>query len=147
MAGFNSARGISASILGDLLVHDATGRRTALVVPSLPRLADDPVVAVRCCVAHLLTACLRYARTEVIAAFNVLVAADDRLLATRQLLDLMGYIGFGEPGIIEPVIRRMLDSIHDEVREDGGWMAAFAGLDLGLAHLLTAARDSRCPHP
>ena len=42
MAGFNSARGISASILGDLLIHDATGHRTSLVVPSLPQLAEDP---------------------------------------------------------------------------------------------------------
>ena len=142
MAGFNSARGISASILGDLLIHDATGHRTAQVIPSLPQLAEDPVVAVRCCVAHLLTACLRYARTEVTAAFEMLVAADDRLLATRQVLDLMGYIGLGEPKTIEPVIRRMLHSIHPEVREAGGWMAAFAGLDLGLDHLLTATCGS-----
>ena len=142
MAGFNSARGISASILGDLLIHDATGHRTAQVIPSLPQLAEDPVVAVRCCVAHLLTACLRYARTEVTAAFEMLVAADDRLLATRQVLDLMGYIGLGEPKTIEPVIRCMLHSIHPEVREAGGWMAAFAGLDLGLDHLLTAACGS-----
>jgi hypothetical protein len=142
MAGFNSARGISASILGDLLIHDVTGHRTALIVPSLPHLAEDPVVAVRSCVAHLLTACLRYARTEVIAAFELLVAADDRLLATRQLLDLMGYIGYGEPEIIEPVIHRMLESIHAEVREAGGWMAAFAGLDLGFNHLLASARNS-----
>jgi hypothetical protein len=142
MAGFNSARGISASILGELLIHDATGHRTALVVPSLPRLAEDPVAAVRCCVAHLLTACLRYARTEVMASFKILVAADDRLLATRQVLDLMGYIGLGEPQPIEPVIGRMLHSIHPEVREAGGWMAAFAGLDLGLDHLLTATCGS-----
>jgi hypothetical protein len=142
MAGFNSARGISASILGDLLIHDATGHRTALVVPSLPRLAEDPVVAVRCCVAHLLTACLRYARTEVMAAFEILVAADDRLLATRQVLDLIGYVGLGQPQPIEPVIGRMLHSIYPEVREAGGWMAAFAGLDLGLDHLLTATCGS-----
>jgi hypothetical protein len=33
-------------------------------------------------------------RNRGFAAFELLVAADDRLLATRQLLDLMGYIGF-----------------------------------------------------
>jgi hypothetical protein len=140
MAGFNSARGISASILGDLLIHDATGHRTALVVPSLPQLAEDPVVAVRCCVARLLTASLRYARTEVLAAFEILVAADERLLATRQVLDLIGYLG--QPELIEPVILRMLKSIHPEVREAGGLMAAFAGLDLSLDYLLTAVCGS-----
>ena len=142
MAGFNSARGISASILGDLVVHDATGRRTAIVAPALPQLAADPVVAVRCCAAHLLTACLRYARTDVIAAYKILIAADDRLLATRQVLNLTGYIGLGEPEVVSPVICRMLDSAYAEVREAGGWMAALAGLDMGLGHLLTAVRDS-----
>ena len=55
--GFGSARGQSAIILGDLVIHDATGHRTALVTPSLPRLATDASVAVRSCVAHLLVAC------------------------------------------------------------------------------------------
>lgn len=141
--GFNSARGQLATVLGDLVIHDATGHRTALVTPSLPQLAEDPTVAVRACVGHLLIACLRFARAETVAAFQHLVADDDRLLATRQVLDLMAYIGFGEPEVIEPIIQRMLGSAHVEVREAGGWMAAFAGLDLGLGHLLRAAQDSQ----
>ena len=144
--GFGSARGQSAMILGDLVIHDATGHRTALVTPSLPRLATDPSVAVRSCVAHLLAACLRHARGEAVGAFQRLILTDDRLLTTRQVLDLMAYIGWGEPEVIEPVIERMLGSTYAEVREAGGWMAAFAGLDLGLAHLLATARAGQDAH-
>lgn len=144
--GFGSARGQSAIVLGDLVIYDATGHRTALITPSLPLLAADASVAVRSCVAHLLTACLRHARAEAVVAFQRLIATDDRLMTTRQVLDLMAYIGLGEPEVIEPVIERMRGSTYAEVREAGGWMAAFAGLDLGLAHLLTTARASQDGH-
>ena len=140
--GLNSARGQSAVVLGDLLMHDGDGHRTALIVPSLDQLAEDPTVAVRCCVSHLLTACLRHARTEAIAAFQRLIATDDRLLATDQVLNLMIYIGLGDASAIEPVIQRMLGSAYAEVLQAAGMMAAFAGLELGLGHLLTTARDS-----
>ena len=140
--GLNSARGQSVVILGDLLLHDKDGHRTALIVPSLDQLADDPAVAVRCCVSHLLMACLRHARTEAIAAFQRLIATDDRLLATGQVLDLMIYIGLGEASVIEPVIRRMLSSTYPRVRESAGMIAGFAGLELGLGYVLTATRDS-----
>jgi hypothetical protein len=142
-SGLNSARGQSAVVLGDLIMHDASGRRTALVAPALSQLAADPVVAVRACVAHVLTACLRYARTDAIAAFRQLIDTDDRLLSTLRVLDLMMYIAVGERQEIEPVIQRMLGSTHAQVRRAGGQLAAFAGLELGLAQLLTAARDSQ----
>jgi len=106
-------------------------------------LAGDASVAVRSCVAHLLMACLRHARGEAVDAFRRLIATDDRLLTTRQILDLMAYIGLGEPEAIEPVIDRMLGAAYAEVREAGGWTAAFAGLDLGLGHLLSTIRAGR----
>jgi hypothetical protein len=37
----------------------------------------------------------------------------------------------------------MLGAAHAEVREAGGWTAAFAGLDLGLGHLLSTIRAGR----
>jgi hypothetical protein len=143
MCGFNSARGHCAVILGDILMRDADGRRTALVVPDLGRLAADPTVEVRSCVAHVLTACLRHARTATASAFRQLVATDDRLLSTRTALDLMTWLAPGEPGGVEPVITRMLNSAYAEVREAGGQMAAFAGLELGLGPLLARARSTQ----
>ena len=108
--GMNCARGQAALILGDLLIHDADGRRTRLVAPSLAQLADDPSVAVRSSVAHVLGAAFRHAAEEALAAFELLIATDDRLLATSNVFNLMLYIGTGRPAVVEPVIQRMLAS-------------------------------------
>ncbi len=140
--GINSVRGASADMLGDILIHDIDGHRTNLVVPSLNTLAADPSVAVRSCVAHLIAACLRHARPAALEAFEILVQADDRLLATRRVADLVVYVGWGNSGTIQPVITRMLASTFPEVRKVGGQLAAFAGLEWGLADLLETARTS-----
>lgn len=141
--GLNSARGQSVVVLGDLVLHDAEGHRTALITPSLTQLAEDLTVAVRCCVSHLLAACLQHARMEAVAAFRSLIVTDDRLLATNQVIDLMTYIGGTETAEIQLVIERMLGSSYPEVRRAGGLMAAFAGLELGLGQLLQQALGSQ----
>jgi hypothetical protein len=140
--GMNCARGQAALTLGDLLIHDAEGRRTNLVAPSLTQLAGDPSVAVRSSVAHLLAAALRHSTDEALAAFEHLIATDDRLLATNNVINLMLYIGTGRPNAVEPVIRRMLASPYAQVQQQGGFLAARGGLEFGLAHLLTAARQA-----
>jgi hypothetical protein len=140
--GMNCARGQAALILGDLLIHDADGHRTQLVAPSLAQLADDSSVAVRSSVAHVLDAALRHAPDEALAAFERLIAADDRLLATSNLVNLILYIGAGKPAMAEPVIRRMLASPYPQVQRSGGFLAAREGLEFGLGHLLAGARDS-----
>ncbi len=127
--GINSARGAAALTLGDLLVHDVDGHRTALIEPSFEALTSDPSLAVRSCVAHLLAAGLRHARPSVIEVFPLLVDAPDELLTTRPVEELMVYVGFSDSELIEPVIERMLDSALEEVREAAGRLAAFAGLE------------------
>ena len=140
--GINTARGHCADVLANLLIHDVDGHRTCLVVDFLDQLASDPSTAVRACVARLLAACLRYARHEAVLAFDRLMEADDRLLASRPVGDLIVYVGNGQPAMIEPVVVRMLHSEFAEVRRGGGGLAAYAGLELGLEHLLTEARTS-----
>jgi hypothetical protein len=143
--GINSARGECAQILGDIVVHDADGHRTALVAPELNPLALDPSVAVRSSVAHLIAACLRHARPAALQAFELLIQTDDRLLATGHAANLVAYIGYGNPAVVEPVIRRMLSSDFAEVRKVGGQLAGLAGLEWGLADLLATARDAQEP--
>ncbi|RMI27811.1 hypothetical protein EBN03_32725 [Nocardia stercoris] len=63
--------------------------RTELVAPHLAELASDPVLSVRACVAHTIAACLRHARPTAYAAFARLIDADDLLLASDMLDDLM----------------------------------------------------------
>jgi hypothetical protein len=140
--GMNCARGQAALTLGDLLVYDADGHRTQLVAPSLTQLADDPSVAVRSSVAHVLSAAFRHAPDEARSAFELLLATDDRLLATSNVINLILYLGTGKPALIEPVIQRMLASPYAQAQQWGGFLAARAGLEFGLSHLLAEARES-----
>jgi hypothetical protein len=140
--GMNTPRGRAAERLADLVSRDADGKRSALVAPHLAQLAQDPSVGVRASVARLLIASLRYQRDEAISAFERLVQCDDRLLASDPVERLAAYIGSGDPKLIEPLVERMLASVHDVVREAGGRLAAFAGLELGLEPLLVQALSS-----
>lgn len=135
----NTARGSLAETLGDLLVYDADGERTALVRPHLDSLASDPVIFVRASVAHTVAASLRHARPDAVAAFRRLIDTDDRILATDLVRQLMIYIGNVDSALIEPVIERMLTSSDTEAREEGGRLAAFAALEWGHAELMTRA--------
>lgn len=137
--GYNTSRGSLAESLGDLLVHDSDGTRTELVVPHLIELASDSVLSVRACVAHTVAACLRHARPAAYAAFERLIDADDLLLASDKLDDLMIYIGNADPEVVDPVIDRMLDSADAEVRRVGGHVAAFAALQWGRPALMERA--------
>lgn len=137
--GINTARGSLAEALGDLLVFDSDGHRTALIAPYLSSMASDPVLSVRVCVAHTLAASLRYARPEALTAFAALIQADDRLLATKPVESLMVYIGNMNPEVIDPVIQRMLASENAEARQAGGTIAAFAALEWDRPELMQQA--------
>lgn len=137
--GINTARGSLAEALGDLLVTDSDGKRTALVAPYLNAMAGDPVLSVRSCVAYTLTAALRHARPEVMRAFSTLIDTDDRLLAAGSVQHLMVYIGNVNPEVIDPVIQRMLASDDAEAREAGGAVAAFAAMEWDRPDLMKQA--------
>lgn len=139
--GINTARGSLAEELGDLLVRDARGDRTAVVAPHLITLANDPVLSVRSCVAHTIAACLRHARSTAYAAFDRLIQSEDALLASEPVGNLMLYIGNANAELIDPVIDRMLVSSDADVRNAGGSMAAFAALQWERPHLLERALD------
>jgi hypothetical protein len=139
MNGINTARGSLAEALGNLLINDVDGARTELVEPHLQALAGDTVLSVRSCVAHTLSASLRHARPAVLPAFDTLIDTDDVLLAAQLVLQLMLYIGNVDPEVITPVIDRMLASDNDEVRDAGGQIATFAGLEWQKPELLTKA--------
>lgn len=140
--GMNTARGEACLVLGDLLLHDSDGHRTSLVVDSFPKLASDPAVCVRACAARVLAAGLRHARAEAVEAFQLLIDTDDRLLACDPVEQLIIYVGFGDSETVRPVIKLMLTSEHDNVREAGGRLAAFAALELGLGDLLAGVADA-----
>ncbi|WP_105970464.1 NACHT domain-containing protein [Streptomyces geranii] len=135
-SGINSSRGSAAEILGDLLIYDADGSRTALVVPVLETMAEDPAVTVRSCVARVIHASMRHARPQALQAFTRLIDADDELLATYHVVRLIAHIGFENPDVAKPVIERMLQSDSYETRQCGGQLAALAAMQWSLARLL-----------
>ena len=135
--GINTTRGSLAESLGDLLVFDPDGQRTELVRPHLDTLASDPVLSVRSCVAHTIAASLRHTRPAAYAAFEQLIDGADVLLAVHLVQELMLYIGNANPEVIDPVIQRMLSSEDGEVRQAGGRLAAFAGLEWERPELLS----------
>jgi hypothetical protein len=143
--GVNSARGACADLLGDILIHDFDGHRTSLVAPSLNELASDSSVAVRSCVARLISTCLAHAQPAALDAFQRLIQGDDRLLTSGYVADLIAYIALIDTTIIVPVVRRMLGSEFAEVRKTGGRLAAFMGLEVELAALMESAKTAQDP--
>ncbi|MDG9719305.1 hypothetical protein [Streptomyces sp. DH24] len=137
-SGFNSARGSSVEVLGDILLYDVDGSLTALVSPALRPLVNDPTLTVRACVAHLVHASLRHARNQAIEAFGELIQADDSLLATRPVVQLMLAIGHSDFQVLHPIVQRMLYSENSKVREVGGQIAALAAAYWENGDLLTS---------
>ncbi|MFJ3672735.1 hypothetical protein ACIPSE_40380 [Streptomyces sp. NPDC090106] len=128
-AGINSVRGTAAKSLGDLLVHDADGSRATLIVPHLGRLAADPSLDVRACVAHVLRAAIRHDRPAAADAFAVLVQAPDHLLASPYVSRLAVALMHGDPAAAGPLTERMLHSAAAPVRRVGGQVAALAAME------------------
>jgi hypothetical protein len=138
--GMNTVRGSAALTLGDIVLRDADGARTALVVPRLPRLAADPHPAVRACIAHLVAACLRHARSEAVAVVPALLANQQHLLAEQPVVDLLSFLIYGgELDEAEPALTRMLTSNTPRVAEAGGRLAALAALEAGRSDLIAIA--------
>ncbi|MGW2914144.1 hypothetical protein ACWC9X_27260 [Streptomyces asoensis] len=136
-AGINSVRGAAAEALGDLLVHDVDGSRTALVLPILNQLARDASIPVRSCVAHLIHASMRHARPQALDAFAELIETDDdNLFTTHTVCKLIVYVGSEDPDVACPVIARMLESRIAEVQKVAGQLAALAAVQWGISDLL-----------
>ncbi|MGQ7753632.1 hypothetical protein ACUN29_35000 [Streptomyces sp. WC2508] len=135
-AGINTVRGSAAETLGDLLVHDADGSRAALIVPHLGRLAADPSLDVRACVAHVLHAAIRHDRPAAADAFTVLVQAPDHLLASPYVSRLAIALMHGDPASAGPLTERMLYSPVVPVRRVGGQAAALAAMEWEAPDLL-----------
>ncbi|MFF3790846.1 NACHT domain-containing protein [Streptomyces sp. NPDC001981] len=135
--GVNSVCGVAVETLGDLLIYDTDGSRTALVLPILNQLAGDSSIPIRSCVAHLIRASMRHARPQALDAFADLIETDDDdLFAAHTVIKLIAYIGSEDPDAARPVIKRMLQSKVSEVRKAAGQLAALAAVQWGMPDLL-----------
>lgn len=128
LESINAVRGNLITSLGDLLIYDTNGKRTAIVEPYLVSLADDSEPNIRISVAHLASSCLRYARSTAYDAFECLIQTEDLVLATDKFINLMIRIGTANPERVTPIINRMLTSNNPEVKNVGGSLAAYAAI-------------------
>ncbi|MDX6705104.1 MAG: hypothetical protein QOK16_1758 [Solirubrobacteraceae bacterium] len=131
-SGINDARGQSATTLARLLATDVNGDRTDLVASPLRDLAAVPSLAVRACVAQLLSTAMRHARDEVLKASPVLLDAEDALLAAPPVQQLCLWLDD------DAITARMLESEREDVREIGG---PSSGVYRTRARAPTAALD------
>ncbi|MET9235676.1 caspase family protein [Streptomyces cellulosae] len=135
-SGINTTRGSAAETLGDILIYDTDGSRTALVSPIMMQLANDRAITVRSCAAHLIHASMRHAQPQALEAFSALIQTDDALLATQPVVRLIWYVGRDNFPLVYSVIDRMLTSEYFEVREAGGQLAAAAAAQWGESEFL-----------
>lgn len=131
LESINTVKGSLITSLGDLLVYDTNGERTAIVEPYLVSLVNDPALDVRISAAYLVTSCLPYARSTAYDAFKCLIQTEDLVLASDKFINLMIRIGAANPERVTPIIKRMLTSKNPEVKNVGGSLAAYAALQWG----------------
>ncbi len=126
-AAINSVRGAATEAIAELIFHDPT--RLTSLRPALERLARDPSVSVRCCLASALTAALRYDRDLAVRLF--LMASDideDRLFATHYVERFLAYALRTHFRALLPVVERMRSSNVAEVATAGSRRLCAASL-------------------
>lgn len=144
--GLNSARGGAAIMLGNLLIYDLDGSRTALVSGHLDQLVADPHPAVRACVAHTLAGCLRHERARAVALVAPLLADHEQVLTAAAVERLIIHLAFsGDYSAVRGMIEERLRSGDARVRAAAGRLAAFAALEVGEEGLLERLAGSEDP--
>lgn len=143
--GINTVRGYVAETIRDLVAADP--RYVAVFSATIEKLVTDPSLAVRACVASTLLAVARHDTPLALRWSSILFDADDRLLATGYVQDLIhrGLREYFEH--FAPVIQRMLRSVHEKVKEVGGSLACLARLYQAKADEISEAAlagDENC---
>jgi hypothetical protein len=82
-AAINSAWGSAAEAMAKLVFAD--GNLVTYLLPSIERMVRDPSIAVRCCVADILTAVLKHDRELAIGLFEQLCDTEDALRYNQKV--------------------------------------------------------------
>jgi hypothetical protein len=125
-AAINSVRGSAAEAMAKLVFAD--GNRVTFLLPSIERMVRDPSIAVRCCVADLLTAVLRHDRELAIRLFEQLCDTEEALLKTHYVDRFLFYALQTHFEKLRPLVERMIGSLEPEVATVGARQACLASL-------------------
>jgi hypothetical protein len=114
----------------------ADGNRVTYLLPSIERMVRDPSVAVRCCVAVVLTAILKHDRELAIRLFEQLCDTEDALLKTHYVDRFLFYALQTHFEKLRPLVERMIGSLEPEVATVGARQVCLASLFVAKAHSL-----------
>ena len=134
MAGINSARGRAAKAMAALIFRDP--ERTPNFAQTLERMVEDPSIAVRACVASMLTAVLNQDRNMAVELFERLCDTEDVLLGTREVENFLLYAVQTHFDRLKPVLERMLASSDADVTAAGARQVCIASLEVAEARSL-----------
>ena len=122
----NSARGEAAGALALLLSADSS--RWETLRPTIERLVEDRVLAVRSVAVNCLLAILDAHRTDALSFFERLAVGANPILGTHYVERFVHYAMFRDYRAIRPTLIRMLGSSHPATVRAGARHVALAAL-------------------
>ncbi len=135
--GINSIPGFAAGAIHNLISSDA--RYSSVFFDCIEVMVADSRLPVRSCVASILMA-VSYHDDSLARDWTFrLLDADDRLLVTRYVRELIRRGVRDDLEVFRPTIERMLCSPYDEVRGHGGQLSCIARLFHDDANSLSEA--------
>ena len=144
-AGINTTRGRAAIAVRHLILHDAA--YVERFRTTLDRMIRDPSTSVLSCVAGTLRAVAFRDPALGMSFFRDMNVPDDRLLATRDVYELIRYRLRDRFVELRPVLERMLQSSEPEVCAAGARLSSLALLmDQSAADLVDQALGGGCQH-
>jgi hypothetical protein len=127
-AGINSTRGSAISAIASLIFADKD--RTAYFLLPLQQAVGDSSIAVRSCVAEVLTAVLNYNRDLAVNLFLKLCETEDVLLGTQSVEHFLYYALPTHLQELTPILERILSSNLPKVIRVGARQACLSSIDL-----------------
>lgn len=129
-----TVRGSAAEAMADVIFGDSN--RVTYLLPTIERMVRDPSIAVRSCVAAVLTAVLNYDREPAIRLFEQLCDTEDALLKTHYVERFLFYALQTHFEKLRPIVDRMVRSSDPEVETVGARQVCLASLFVAEAHSL-----------
>ena len=126
--GINTVRGRSTRALAQLLRDEPS--RLVHLQPTLEILVGDPSVAVRSCVAEVLTVILSIDGAKAVELFQQLCDTDDSLLQTPFVERFLFFAALDHFDGLSDIIGRMIHSSITEVSTAGARLACLTWLEL-----------------
>ena len=124
--GINTVRGAAALAVSSVLWKGEVCFE--ILRPAIEKMAEDVSIAVRTCVVDICLGMLSYDRHAAIQVFLKLADTDDVLLCGYEAYEFLWYTCDEEYEAIEPLLRLMVTSPIDDVRENAGKIVAGAHL-------------------